>query len=96
MSENNLADECLFLGGPADGKRIFIESGRSFIAIPEKLETTTPNERSQFLISRYRRERLSGPDRDVSIFVSDSVTLDDVLDMLVEGYRPHGSEVVKS
>ena len=79
----------LFLGGPADGRRIPVE--------PECYVCTVPVERKSELVPRtapvfesveYVRHVFSGDHRQFSVFTPLSWTLDDILVRLIARYIP--------
>ena len=85
-----MTQEYLFIGGPADGKRIKIHDGQDEYCIPmyEPINHISGGYDLMelgFNVVRYsKHEFRSG----VSIFADQNMSGDDVIKMLIQGYNP--------
>lgn len=82
--------KCLFIGGPADGQYRSVPDCLQFIKIISQDMATFPNADGFDLASTlrevtYRRIRLS---ESLHIYALNSMTNDDALTVLLEGYLP--------
>lgn len=95
----------VFIGGPADGKRISVENNLQYVefAVPDKdekpfnlFDLTHDIPRLTFHKVRYQRERLrsnSGETiSDITFWVAHGVTIEQALVKLCLGYQPQLKE----
>lgn len=86
--------ECLFVGGPWDGRRLSIDSRASTVSAPLVEDSSTrpidnsPSREEAFAIVQYRREKLFAPGRQWSLFVAPEIEPGEVIARLIEGYAP--------
>lgn len=71
-------DTEVFVGGPADGRRMKILHGNRVLMPSSTLGHPAPE---------YRRETFAGETVDFDVWVSGDLTTDDALAMLMRGYR---------
>jgi len=88
MSPNFLT--CLFIGGPADGQRRYVDANRSVITVVESFPysalTMGMIEAPTIRHVDYRRQQLRGKDaRDHYVYMIDDSC---PLEALLNGYRP--------
>lgn len=85
--------ECLFVGGPCDGRRRPINSQESIVDVPaidmstRLIDNLAPDE-GVLDIVRYRREKLFAPGRQWDLFVAPEVEPGEVIARLIDGYTP--------
>lgn len=82
----------LFIGGPADGRRIECEGGYNIAAIgaPPNFGSARcgiPGVEDRFPVGSYRLERIAFNDREFKVYVSHDMRPDDVMTNLLDGYR---------
>lgn len=77
----------LFIGGSRDGRRIPV-ADRAFVRFPMSLCELDNEGRRLMAQEGYRREILAGVDARFRIFVLETMTTDEAMRQLVEGYKP--------
>ena len=83
-------EKCLLLGGPHDGTRIEIDTGRQWIRMPEPVATSADLYASTQMASEdiiYSREILRSADRRFHVYIAADVNAEDAIERLIEGYR---------
>ncbi len=86
--------ELLFIGGPADGRRIAIEPNRREVIMRSAAEHYVKPTRVAAQSVRmgpthvYRRERLRGGDLVLDVMVSQNLDAGDLISRLVAHYNP--------
>ena len=73
--------ECLFIGGPADGKFIEVRPGIARVNIPAMVDRAPG-----FGAITYRREELKSAGRIYTVYVVDDIPGADVVGRLIAGY----------
>ncbi len=84
---------CLFVGGPWDGRRYTIDPQADIVNATPTVEAdaTLGNVATTESVDtsvRYRREKLSAPGREWSVFVAPEIGPGDVIARLLDGYNP--------
>ena len=87
-----MVEESLFIGGPHDGKRMAVERRLHDVFLPDcksrpRQDIVTEVAKGWISTHHYRRERLSGESVVFSIFMHESLSVDQMLHLLIEGYR---------
>lgn len=89
---NGSIEECLFIGGPWDGRRGQVESEcKIFHVTYDEDDADAADETPASALRKnvaYRRGVLRAPGREWSVFFAPDVDDGDVIGRLIEGYRP--------
>ena len=75
-------DETVLIGGPADGIRVRVREEVPWIQYPERYWP------AEFIAHGYRRERIRTDREDYILYISEDLSLDEALVLLVKHYRP--------
>ena len=93
----NTNPEYLFLGGPADGKRIRVPRSldRFQVAetdlLPPRFDPDTNLADHAFTVHTYRKEMIHRESVTFTVFVHENVTPDHMIGLLIRNYSPHGN-----
>lgn len=90
-------EKCLFIGGPRDGERLNIDTGQTWIKMPEMERisvfcdhnVTAAADTTMAKNVTYTRELLRAEDSQYYVYVADEIQRRDVIERLIEGYRVH-------
>jgi hypothetical protein len=87
--------ECLFLGGSLDGTRREMKDSEYDLCkpvrradAPPRLNTRLCDDLGSFTMERYVRRTIYGKSRRFDVFAIDSLEYDELIEMLLNGYRP--------
>ena len=82
----------LFIGGPADGKQMYVKSSRVLIpercTIPSISDQLIPVDRfSPYTETMYTIQKITGEKECFNIMVADGMSVDEMLAALIDGYK---------
>ena len=82
----------LFVGGAYDGQRMHADRSTVLLPVPVHLPVALSDDRPEVPYEEYELTRLRGSRGELDLYVLSSMTSGEMLQALVDGYRPISCE----